>query len=302
MLHAMIGPLLACTQPHGADEPHLPEPALADPPGLDFQLLCVVLLLGYLVVSLRGEADLGKSLRRLGWLALAVFVTEDTLLRAYDPYWYGESLVPFVDHVPLLSVLGWTVLLHSAWKIASRLCQRSPGNVWWVASLVAMADLAILGPVAVKSGVWVWNIPGVFGVPLVAFLAFGLFAAACVAFLSIEEIPGGRPANVVWRAALLTHSLVLVSWWGLFRWIAVEIPEWPLSMIAWCLSIAAMLVLALRQVGERLSRNLLVWRVPAVLCLFGALFFAGLEGSALWYYSLAFLPPYLLLLLRANSR
>src|SRR5262249_12701740 len=134
-------------------------------------------------------------------------------IRSYGFYQYSTlAWSMFVDRVPLLVALIWPVVIDSAHQLA--------GGRARFTFVIVLADAALIEPIAARAGLWAWNEPGLFGVPFIGMLGWGLFAAAASTLLR-----RGRVALLF--APLVTHILLLASWWGALRWVAGEIPEAP---------------------------------------------------------------------------
>jgi len=140
----------------------------------------------------------------------------------------------------------------------------------------------------VRAGLWSWNEPGVFGVPLVGILGWALFASAVAAL----------PRRAVVLAPLATHALLLAAWWGAFRWFAGEIPSAPALVGVVAAVSAAIGLLLLRP--PRVSMAHLLLRAP------GAAFFFALllarPDAMLMVWAIALAAPYVVLLRYAAAR
>jgi hypothetical protein len=92
--------------------------------------------------------------------------------------------------------------------------------------------------------------------------------------------------------------MLVASWWIAFKWLSRPLPSWPFVGAAW-LVLGALAVLALRVRGrrERAFRNDLLLRGPGAAFFFVLLILYGRDLPALCLYSVAFVPPYLALLL-----
>ncbi|MCS6913140.1 MAG: carotenoid biosynthesis protein, partial [Myxococcota bacterium] len=154
------------------------------------QGVCVVILGIYLARRLRtGPGERRVALRRLGLLALASWVGEDSLIRAYGFYHYAAGWALFVDQVPLLIVGIWPVVVDSAWRLAGHLV-RGPRAVALVGGCLVLTDAALIEPIAVAAGLWSWSEPGLFGVPPIGMLGWAVFAAGAIALLEQRRMPG----------------------------------------------------------------------------------------------------------------
>src|SRR3954465_1154321 len=79
-----------------------------------YELTCAAIVALY--VAARRDA-----IPTLALLAVAGFVGEDSVIRAYGFYFYSPRWPLFLDRVPLLIVLIWPVVIHSAWRLGRAL-------------------------------------------------------------------------------------------------------------------------------------------------------------------------------------
>ncbi|MGC4119537.1 MAG: carotenoid biosynthesis protein [Myxococcales bacterium] len=252
------------------------------------ELACVAILAVYAFLH-RHEPG---WLREVAWLIPAALLGEDTCIRAYGFYQYAPGWHLRVDHVPLLIATIWPAVVLSARAIA-RLILKGRGGTAGLAALsgvLVVFDAALIEPVAVTSGLWSWNAPGIFAVPPVGILGWGFFAAASVYVL--ERVPARASGVVVIAAPLLTHLALLASWWGLLRWLP-QVSFTPAAGIAFVALCSLLYFAAVRRSRAGLPRNETLARVAAT-SFFGFLLATHPEAWLLGYAA-AFVPPYLLL-------
>ena len=231
------------------------------------------------------------ALPELALLAVAGFLGEDSVIRAYGFYSYSPRWHLFLDRVPLLIVVIWPIVIHSAWLLARRL---SPRAAWvpLVGAGLVLADASLIEPIAVHAGLWSWTEPGLFAVPPIGIVGWGLFAGAAMACLA-----RARPVAAVVVAPLATHALLVASWWVAFKWLSRALPAPPFVVAAW-LILGTLAGLALRHhVGRRVPRVDLLLRGLGAAFFFVLLALYGRDSPSLVAYALAFTPPYLALLL-----
>jgi hypothetical protein len=247
---------------------------------------------------LKREQNPKTFVRRLLFLAIAGTIAENTCIWLYGFYQYSPRWSLFIGELPLMVALIWPVVIHSAWTLAKRLT--SEAKVAYIAAGIVLADASLIEPISVQSGLWSWNEPGLFFVPPVGILGWAFFAFWCVSWFSwCERAAGPRPipwwleGAVVLLAPLLTHVLLLASWWGVLRWVNTEIPPWPLVWIAWIFFLGGAFLARLSGVYRRVPRIELWVRVPGALFFFALLALNGRQEIALVAYSLSFAPPYL---------
>lgn len=272
------------------------------------QIACLAIVASFLFLRARLEAQPLALLRRLFLLALAAWIGEDTCIRAYHFYEYSESWWLFLDRVPLLIVLIWPIVIQSARDLGTCLWpgreRPSPRRVALTVLGLVFADASLIEPIAVKSGLWRWTEPGLFTVPPIGILGWAYFAAIAV-FLLETSAWRHRPwleALILPIAPIGTHLLLLASWWGLFRWINLPVPSWPVVVLAWAVSLS-LASRAVRVEARRRVPPMLLWlRVPAALFFFILLALNGRDDLSLVLYAIAFAPPYLSVLSLGAAR
>lgn len=259
------------------------------------ELACLAIVLLYVVV--RGLRDPAPRdfLVRLALLMVASWLAEDTCIRAYGFYTYHPEWSLFVDRVPILIVVIWPVVIHTAWDLARALV--TPARVPLVGALVVLADASLIEPIAVGSGLWVWHEPGLFAVPPIGIIGWALFTFLALRVFERARAPGPRLA-ILLVAPLGTHVLLLALWWGALRWVSGDIAPWPFAIAAWALSLALAWRALVMRAGANIPRVELLLRMPAAGFFFVLL---ALHGGApsLVVYALAFAPPYLVLTAQA---
>ena len=256
------------------------------------EYVCVVIVVLYLALRGRIDAHPARFAYRMLALAVAAWIAEDTVIAAYGYYQYAPTWTVFLHHVPLLVVCIWPVVIHSAWDVARALSPDRRGLVG--VFVIVLGDAALIEPVAVSAGLWSWNHPGLFGVPLIGVAGWAIFAVGAGTCLDLR---GWRFARLIVVAPLVTHIALLVAYWGLFRWVRPDGPIAPAAgvLAAWAAALVACAV--------TLRRPLLVPRALLWLRLPGAVFFLFLlvrhDNSAMLHaYIAAFPLPYLTALWR----
>jgi hypothetical protein len=251
---------------------------------LALELGCAAIVALYVIAS-------RDAIPSLLLVAVAGFVGEDSVIRAYGFYYYSPRWHLFLDRVPIMIAIIWPIVIHSAWTLARRLTTRAAWVPLIGAGLV-LADASLIEPIAVHAGLWRWTEPGLFAVPLIGIVGWAFFAGAVMACLQ-----RARPAAAVVAAPLATHVLLVASWWLAFKWLSGPLPAWPFVVAAW-LILGGLAALAVRfRVGRRIPRADLLIRGPGAAFFFVLLGLHGLDLPPLIAYALAFVPPYLALLL-----
>jgi len=250
------------------------------------QLTCVAIVSIYLAVRVRRERRASDLFLRLLAFATAAWIGEDSVIRAYGFYFYSPKWNFFLDQVPLAIVCIWPVVIHSAWDLSRALTTR---RRWLWAALIVLADASLIEPIAVQTGLWHWTEPGLFTVPPIGILGWAFFAGACIAV--VEYTPN---LILLMAAPIVTHLLLVASWWTFFRWVNGPLDPWPAIVIVWTLAI--ILILFARR--ARVPAIDLWARLPGALFFFALLILNWTRPLAL--YAFAFAPPYIALLSRNN--
>jgi carotenoid biosynthesis protein len=250
------------------------------------ELACAAIVAIY-VFARRG------ALPELGLLAVAGFLGEDSVIRAYGFYSYSPRWHLFIDRVPLMIALIWPIVIHSAWSLGRRF---SPAGGWapLIGAGIVLADASLIEPIAVHAGLWTWTEPGLFAVPPIGIVGWAFFAGA--AMVCLER---ARPVAAVIFAPLVTHVLLVASWWLVFKWLSRPLPAWPFVAGAW-LVLGALALAAARLRpgrGQPAFRKDLLLRGPGAAFFFVLLVLHARDLPSLCVYSVAFAPPYLALLL-----
>ncbi len=262
---------------------------------------CLLIIVQYVTMRLRrdarGEERHGQVLARFALLALGGWIAEDAAMHLFNFYQYNPLFWPTLDRMPLLIALIWPVVIHSAWDLARALLGEGHRLVAPLAATFVLADASLIEPVAVRAGLWSWNAPGLFAVPPIGVLGWAFFTLIAVATLA--KTPPRGPRGVLLLVPLIAPIAVqpglVAAWWGLFRWINVTVPPWPLVAIAWVLSITSALFLFRRGLRHRVPRAQMFSRIPAALFFFVLLGLFGHNDPALIAWTFAFAPPYLAL-------
>ena len=266
---------------------------------LTLELLCLGIVAIHIAVAAFRAPSPSQFLRRVAIVALASWVAEDTCIRLYGFYAYHPDWAPYIDRMPLMVALIWPGVVMSSLELAQRLLgplrQRL---VPPVAGLMVLADASFMEPLAVKAGLWKWFEPGFFGVPPIGVLGWAFFSAATMAvYCRTDRLrrPWTADLAVLLVAPAATHLLLLVSWWGVLRWINHPIPSWGMAGLAWAVSLALTLFAVARRANRLVPLGAMSTRIPAAIFFFGLLILHGRDDGALIAYALAFAPPYLAL-------
>lgn len=219
-------------------------------------------------------------------IAVASWVAEVSCIRLYGFYEYDAPWTLFVDVMPVLVALIWPFVILSARELRER--AKLPAAAVLV---IVLYDAALIEPVAVRAGLWSWNEPGLFGVPVIGILGWGFFAAT-VSFL-FDRLHGAKRWLAVILAPAATHVFLLAVWWGGLRWILrAEISATVAAVVA--LGVALMLGLTVRRKKLQVGLDAMAPRMAAAGLFFALLFWRGTDTAPLMVYGLTFAVPYVL--------
>lgn len=259
------------------------------------QLACVAIVVAWMLLRVRHEANKGAFFARFVWLAVAAWVSEESCIRLYNFYGYSPGWTGFLGNVPVAIVCIWPVVVLSATDLARGLLgERSEERRLPFAALVCVlvvADASLIEPIAVAAGLWHWNVPGPFHVPLIGIVGWGFFAFGAA-------LVRGRLA-VLLVGPLASHALLLAAWWLALRWLPRGVDEVPFVVAAGLTSAA--LTWAVFARGVALARADLLTRVPGAVFFFVLLAVFARHQTSLVLYALAFAPPYLALTARSTA-
>lgn len=264
---------------------------------------CLAIVLFSLLMRARQSPDPRRFLWRYLLLAAAAWLGEDSCIRLYDFYEYSPEWSLFIDHVPIMILLIWPIVILSAADLALALGARRAGFLGLLAGAFVLADAAFIEPISVSVDFWFWKSPGLFGVPPIGVLGWAYFSGIALAILRDQDDKGWPwDAVVLLVAPVGTHLLLLLSWWLVFKWISAPIPVQPALWFSYTVSLVASVglwVMARRSA----PRAMTLWmRVPAALFFLGLLLSVQETPMSLWIYAGAFVFPYSLLTALSESK
>lgn len=263
-----------------------------------FELL-IISITTFLVVTLTVKRpDAGYFLLWIVLVSIAAWITEETCIRMYAFYSYSQSWHIFLSRLPLMVIVVWPVLIHCAWDLSSQLLGYGHRLVPLTVGGIVLTDATFIETVSVRSGFWTWQEPGIFNVPLI-----GIFGWACFAFLCALLYEKGRRRNYrLWFSLLVivlptvgTHLFLLVSWWGIFRWITIPIEAELAAALVWTMSIGLIFIIFRFRIGVNVEKKLLLLRLLAALVFF-TLLVCNADSVLFILFGVAFAPPYLTLM------
>lgn len=257
------------------------------------EVACVAIVAVYFIAH-RGDAVMRRDAVLLAAAALA---GEDSMIRAYGFYSYAPGWHLRVDHVPLLIPAIWAPVVLSARRVSRALSTRGGVPEALLTGALVTFDASLIEPIAVRAGLWSWTEPGVFHVPVIGIVGWGLFAAAATWVL--DRFEGATKLAVIALAPLATHAALLALWWGGLRYALRD--ELPFGVIA-----AVIAVCSVGYTGAVLRTDArLPWRELAPRAAATGFFAALLAGRAdltLVAWAALFTPPWLVFCVRASKR
>ena len=247
--------------------------------------------------SASGPAEPDRRRRALVDLALlggGAWLAEDTCIRLYDFYQYDAPWRLFLDRVPLLVAVIWPFVILSAREVCHGLGLRTADGLAHPVAVGVMViyDAALVEPIAVQAGLWSWNEPGIFDVPLIGLLGWGLYAG--VASACLDRLHGARRIALLLIAPLATHGLLVAAWWGGLRW-GLRDPWPPAASVALSVTVGSAFTAIFfqwRRVNRMVDLATMAPRMLAAALFFGLLFWRGGAVLPLVLYALPFAGPY----------
>jgi hypothetical protein len=245
------------------------------------------------------EARPRTFLLRLLLISIACWMSEESSIRLYHFYSYSPTWGLFLGRVPVLIILIWPVIIHSAWDLASQLLHSKRKFIPLAAAAIVCTDASLIEPVAVNAGLWSWTQPGIFDVPPIGILGWAYFAFLCVLLLETgrEEVGSKRYALLILVCPLIaTHLLLIATWWVALRWINIPMNPAAVAGVAWAISFMLVCRILKRRTGMRVKKKALLLRLLAALFVFALLALNAGGSGLLVLYVVAFAPPYLMLM------
>lgn len=265
------------------------------------ELSALAIVCFYVTARLITAARPARLLARLVLVSAAGWLTEETCIVFYGFYQYSPQWHLFLDKVPVLIVIIWPAVIDSARTLAAQLADNRPGLTPILTGTVVLADASLMEPIAVNAGLWSWNQPGLFEVPFIALLGWGVFAFLCTEVFDRTSPRGALRLNLgmLLVPPLGTHLFLLGSWWAALRWANLPIDPIYITTLAWMISSLLTFHILRRGIGGGVERATLLLRLPAVAFFLGLLCRTGPPVSLIIYIA-AFPPPYLAIILEQH--
>ena len=242
------------------------------------------------VVAWRERLRERRFLEELGLVAAAAWAAEDSCIRLYGFYAYESGPWSiYVDRVPLLVAIIWPLVILSARDLVRARTGLDDVRLISRVATIVLFDAAFIEPAAVYAGLWKWTAPGPFGVPLIGILGWSFFA--WVASLALASRARWL---VVLVSPLVTHLLLLVTWWGALRWIP-PLPDGVAGALAFGLGLA----ISSRIQAKPMPNAILLPRIAAAAFFAALLFTREPPPALLLLWCAGFVIPWSVLTWRA---
>jgi len=266
---------------------------------LSLELVALAIIAVYVMVYALGLPEKREFFIRLVLVSAASWIAEESCILSYQFYSYSPTWTLFLADVPLLVIVIWPIIVHSAWDLASQMLRPGQRFLPLLAAAIVFTDALLLEPVGVHIGLWSWKEPGIFEVPPIGVLGWAYFA-----FLCMLHFGKGRRRNGTWRIDLLipvtsvlgTHLLLVITWWVAFRWVKITVDPRLAVGVAWMVSIFLVYAILRNRTGTRVEKKTLWLRLLGALLLFTLLALNANDSKLLIVYAVAFAPPYLTLM------
>ena len=266
---------------------------------LSLELVALAIIAVYVMVYALGLPEKREFFIRLVLVSVASWIAEESCILSYQFYSYSPTWTLFLADVPLLVIVIWPIIVHSAWDLASQMLRPGQRFLPLLAAAIVFTDALLLEPVGVHIGLWSWKEPGIFEVPPIGVLGWAYFA-----FLCMLHFGKGRRRNGTRRIDLLipvtsvlgTHLLLVITWWVAFRWVKITVDPRLAVGVAWMVSIFLVYAILRNRTGTRVEKKTLWLRLLGALLLFTFLALNANDSKLLIVYAVAFAPPYLTLM------
>ncbi|MDF1561895.1 MAG: carotenoid biosynthesis protein [Deltaproteobacteria bacterium] len=260
-------------------------------------LVCLLIVAGWFAVRLLWSDARARLLGEAATVSFLAWAGEQSCISWYGFYAYDPARWwVMVGSVPLTVLLIWPVVVISARDVVRVWLGERSLPVAGLTLAVVITDAAFVEASAVHAGLWSWTVPGVFGVPVIGILGWGLYGGLVAA--ALEQVGRRRHGWLALLAVLpALHLALLALWWGGLRWLSVPVGDAVAAAAA--LVIGGAGLLAALRLGGPVPIRLVTLRLP------GAIFFVGLlalypPSTPLVVWLLALSLPWLAMCLRGR--
>jgi len=260
------------------------------------EFVAFLIVITYALYRILGYPEKKRTSIRFAIIALAGWCAEATCILSYGFYSYSPAWRILLGNVPVLIMLVWPAVIQSAWDLASQLSAQREKRVPSIAAGIVCTDAALIEPLAVNAGLWQWNQPGIFQVPLIGLFGWACFAYLCIQTFSLRDRKVASEAFnwALWVVPVLgVHLMLICSWWVVFRWIDAPLDPMVVTAAAWGISIILSGLLFRSGLSIRIEKKTLLSRIPATVFILGLLAASPGTGRYLPLYAAAFVLPYL---------
>ena len=269
-------------------------------------LIIEILIIAGVLLYVAGHAIKEQKptlfLKQFLFTAAAAWMAEESSIRLYSIYAYSPVWNFFIADVPLVVVVVWPALIHSAIALSSFLLTPNSRYIHLLAGGIVLTDAMLIEPISAGFNLWQWYQPGMFGVPIIGILGWAYFTFFSAGFFVSIDLPRGiklKSPFMLVVAVIGTHLLLLISYWVFFKWTITPINPVLSAIAVWILSAILFFLFAFTKIGDRIALKPLLIRIPAAV-FFYTLLFARKNSLPLIIYCLAFIPPYIAMMVRTD--
>lgn len=256
-----------------------------------FEGACV-LIIALALYAMTRQRRLASLLPDYAVLAVSAWLGEQSCIVLYRFYHYAPTWHGRLGEVPILVPLIWPLVVLSGEQVARELWPKLSAvkSAAAVAAIVAL-DASLVEVVAVRAGLWQWSEAGHLGVPLIGILGWAYFALG--AAWGLARLSGWQRGLIVLLGPLCAHGLILLSWWGLFRWtLRGELGVGALLGVSGVGVFALLGALWMRRRGRAISLAAALPRMVAASLFFLLLCAHDPTSGPLWLHTAAVALPY----------
>lgn len=260
-------------------------------------------VLWYIVRYTLKERQPKVFLKKFFACAVTAWIAEGSCITFYGFYTYSPAWHFYIANVPLVVILVWPAVIHSASVLSSSLLRPNSRLTPLIAGCIVLTDAMLIEPISVNFNMWHWNQPGLFGVPLIGLMGWGGFACFAVGFFMPIDRLGQKWFKLPIRIAasvIGTHLFLLFSYWVFFKWMIFSISPTFSASAVWVISAILFSLFLFTSTGHRVELKTLVSRLPAALFFYILLFSQKDSPTPLIIYALALILPYIAIVINAS--